>query len=177
VIEQSKRAKEVIERLLNFSRRKDTPREYVKLDDLLEDVFQLVRRELLKNNIQWIRQFESVPPILAQPGQIQQVFLNLVINAMQSMVTRQQGTLTVSLKPEEGCVQIAFRDTGTGIPQKLLPRIFEPFFTTKGNQGTGLGLSVSYSIIQEYGGEITVESKDNEGTTFTIWLPLPLQQS
>lgn len=173
VIEQSKRAKEVIERLLNFSRRKDTPRELVKLDSLLEDVFQLVRRELLKNNIQLVRNFEKVPPILAQPGQIQQIFLNLVINAMQAMSTKQKGTLTVTLRMDEGYIMASFHDNGIGIAPKILPRIFEPFFTTKGNQGTGLGLSVSYSIIQEYGGEIAVESKENEGTTFTIWLPLP----
>jgi PAS domain S-box-containing protein len=172
VVEQCKRAKEVIERLLNFSRRKDTPRELVRLDALLEDVFQLVRRELLKNNIQVVRKFNNVPLIPARPGQLQQIFLNLVINAMQAMANKQNGTLTVTLRLDEECILVSFQDTGAGIPPKILPRIFEPFFSTKGNQGTGLGLSVSYSIIQEYGGEITVESKENEGTNFTIWLPL-----
>lgn len=170
VVGQCERAMEVVDRLLNFSRRKDTPRELVNLDELLEDVFELVRRELLKNNIYVLRRFNETPPILAQPGQLQQVFLNLVLNAMHAM--KKEGQLTVSLHSRNGWAEIEFQDTGMGIPPKVLSRIFEPFFTTKGSHGTGLGLAVSYSIIQEYGGEITVKSRENEGTTFTIHLPL-----
>lgn len=175
VVSQCQRAKEVIDRLLNFSRRKDTPREPVKLDALLEDVFQLVRRELVKNNIEIVRKFDDVPTIMANSGQIQQIFLNMVLNAMQAMSTRSDGQLTVFLKSDKNFVTIIFEDNGVGIPAKNLPRIFEPFFTTKGNHGTGLGLSVSYTIIQECGGEITFESKENQGTKFIIRLPLGSQ--
>lgn len=169
VIEQCQRARDVVERLLNFSRRADTPKISVKLDELLEDVFQLASRELVKNNIQVVRQYQDKPSIMGHSGQIQQVFLNLVINAAQAM--ERGGTLTVSLKIHNGWVRITFQDTGIGIPRKYLSCIFEPFFTTKGNHGTGLGLAVSYNIVREYGGEITVESKENQGSIFTIHLP------
>ena len=175
VVQQCRRAREVIERLLNFSQRKNTPKVPVKLEELLEDVFQLVRRELLKNHIQIIRQFDDISPILAQPGQIQQIFLNLVINAMHAM--KGEGILTVSLREEDGNAFVVFQDTGVGIPANLLPRIFEPFFTTKTNHGTGLGLAVSYSIIQKYGGEIDVESEENKGTIFTIRFPIASEEN
>jgi PAS domain S-box-containing protein len=170
VVEQCRRAHDVVDRLLNFSRRKDTPRKPVQAEELLEDVFQLVSREIERIGIRIVRDFApDTPTILAQPGQIQQVFLNLVMNAMQAM--KQDGILTVRTRHDREWLRVIFQDTGAGIPAKILPRIFEPFFTTKENHGTGLGLAVSYSIVQEYGGEITVESKENQGSTFTIHLP------
>lgn len=171
VVEQCHRARGVISRLLNFSRRKDVPKEIVRLEGLLEDVFLLVERELLKNNITVKRNFEKVPDIVAQAGELQQVFLNLVINAMHAI--GKDGSLTVSLKRKEDVVQVIFEDTGIGIPENILSRIFEPFFTTKENTGTGLGLSVSYNIIKSYKGEVFVTSQKNVGTTFTIELPIP----
>ncbi|NUM35399.1 MAG: FHA domain-containing protein [Candidatus Brocadiae bacterium] len=170
IVEQCRRARELIERLLNFSRRKDIPREPVQIAYLLEDVLQLVERELTKNNIQVIKNYSKVPSIIAHAGELQQVFLNLVINAVHAM--GKDGTLTVSLWQEKKSIKISFQDTGIGIPAKNLPRIFEPFFTTKKQKGTGLGLSVSYNIIKSYDGDITLESVEGKGTTFNIELPI-----
>lgn len=170
IVEQCRRARELIERLLNFSRRKDIPREPVQIAYLLEDVLQLVERELTKNNIQVIKNYNKVPSIIAHAGELQQVFLNLVINAVHAM--GKDGILTVTLEQEKKSIKIGFKDTGTGISSKNLPHIFEPFFTTKKQKGTGLGLSVSYNIIKSYDGEITLQSEEGKGTTFTIELPL-----
>ncbi len=170
VVEQCSRAREIIERLLNFSRRKDIPREPVNLEVLLEDVFQLVERELMKNNIRVEKKFERVPKVVAHAGEMQQVFLNLVLNAVHAI--GRDGTITVTLRREEQWVKIIFKDTGAGMPKEILSRVFEPFFTTKAQKGTGLGLSVSYTIIKSYNGEISVESELNKGATFTIQLPV-----
>lgn len=171
VVEQCSRAREIIERLLNFSRRKDTSYEAIDLASLLEDVFQLVERELYKNNIRMEKQFGHVPKIIAHAGEMQQVFLNLVMNAVHAI--GKDGTLTVILRRKDPWIQIIFHDTGTGIPKDIIAHLFEPFFTTKAQKGTGLGLSVSNSIIQSYKGNILVESEENKGATFTIQLPVP----
>lgn len=171
VVEQCSRAREIINRLLNFSRRKDTPHELLDLTLLLEDVFQLVERELLKNNIQVEKKFSRVPKLIAHAGELQQVFLNLVLNAVHAI--GKDGTLTITLIRQDPWIKISFKDTGIGIPKDILGRIFEPFFTTKSQKGTGLGLSVSNSIIQSYGGNILVESEASKGATFTIHLPIP----
>ena len=129
---------------------------------------------MLKNKITARKDFQPVPQIIAHGGEMQQVFLNLVLNAMHAI--GKQGILTVSLRCQGEWVKIIFEDSGVGIPPNILPRIFEPFFTTKEKQGTGLGLAVSYSIIKAYGGEIYVESEENNGTKFTIELPVPQQE-
>ncbi len=171
VVEQCSRARQIIERLLNFSRRKDVPRELVDLVILLEDVFQLVERELMKNNIHIDKRFNKAPRVMAHAGELQQVFLNLVMNAMQAIGSN--GTLTVILLCENPWIKIIFKDSGPGMPKEILSRIFEPFFTTKSQKGNGLGLSVSYTIIKSYNGDIFVESEVGKGATFTIQLPLP----
>jgi signal transduction histidine kinase len=116
----------------------------------------------------------DLPPILVDPNQIQQILINLLINALEA--TPEGGRVQVSARPasEDGRpgVALAVADTGPGIPPDLLPRVFEPFFTTKPpGQGTGLGLAICRDIVREHGGKIGVESRAGAGTTFTVWLP------
>jgi signal transduction histidine kinase len=116
----------------------------------------------------------DLPPVLADPGQLQQVLINLVLNGLDA--TPVDGQVAIRARPlvtgERSGVAIAVSDTGPGIPAELRAKIFEPFFTTKpGGQGTGLGLAICRDIIKAHGGEITVESPPGAGTTFTVWLP------
>jgi two-component system NtrC family sensor kinase len=113
----------------------------------------------------------NLPYILGDKNQLQQVFLNLSLNACEAM--EKGGTLVITTALRDGNVIISFRDTGCGIKQEHLERIFDPFFTTKPvGKGTGLGLSVSYGIIEQHGGSIDVESEEGKGSTFTITLPV-----
>jgi signal transduction histidine kinase len=107
--------------------------------------------------------------------QLQQVFTNLMVNAQQAMP--EGGKLTISTAQNNGFVEIDFADTGSGIPEEHLDKVFDPFFTTKApGEGTGLGLSVTYGIIRDMGGKITVESKLDKGTVFKVKLPVTKQK-
>jgi two-component system NtrC family sensor kinase len=108
--------------------------------------------------------------IKGDPLQLQQVFLNIILNAVQAM--SKGGRLKISTKEEPGFIRIMFSDTGVGIPEENLDKIFDPFFTTKGvGEGTGLGLSICFGIIERHGGRIEVKSEVGEGSVFTVWLP------
>ena len=113
----------------------------------------------------------DVPPVLCSPSQVNQVFLNLVTNAVQALEDG-KGTITLTTRSEDGGVAVEVDDTGKGIAEDVLPKIFDPFFSTKEvGKGTGLGLSVSYKIVQQHGGRIDVESTPGVGTRFTVWFP------
>ncbi len=124
-----------------------------------------------KKNVTLVKEYEQKPKVHVVAGQLEQVFMNLVGNALDAIP--ELGTITLGCTEEEG-VAIAFiKDTGTGIPQHVLDRIFEPFFTTKEvGKGTGLGLFICHKIVTDHGGELSVESKEGEGTTFWIRLPV-----
>jgi two-component system NtrC family sensor kinase len=117
----------------------------------------------------------DLPFVEADADELKQVFLNLILNAVEAMP--EEGVLTIaSFKGGDDQVGIAFEDTGVGIPSENLPYLFEPFFSTK-EEGTGLGLSISYMLIERHGGKITVTSQVHHGTTFTVWLPaLPVHK-
>ena len=117
------------------------------------------------------RAYGELPPIRAVPGQINQVFMNILGNACDAIADR--GTIRIATARERDTVRIAITDDGAGIPRELVDRIFDPFFTTKAQgQGTGLGLSISHGIVEDHGGRIDVESRIGEGTTFTVRLPV-----
>ena len=136
----------------------------------------LLARNLLKDHIQIRKDYGLVPEISGSPSQVNQVFLNLITNAAQAMPERDTPniiTLRTSLAPEGNMVQIEIQDNGSGIPEEVLPRIFDPFYTTKPiGQGSGMGLSISFKIIEEHGGRILVDTVKDTGTVFTILLPL-----
>lgn len=112
---------------------------------------------------------ETIPKVMVNGDQLEQVFINIVLNSGDAMADG--GCLEVNVKPDGKFLEVDFKDSGPGIPPDRVERIFEPFYTTKEN-GTGLGLSVSYSIVRSFGGSIVVSSKPGEGSTFTVRLPI-----
>jgi two-component system NtrC family sensor kinase len=170
---ESKRCGELVKSLLTFSRQAPSQREPQDLNTVVHRAVQLVKHKLdmqgieLKENLS-----EGLPPVECDGNQIQQVILVLMVNAAEAMP--KGGTLAVTTEfdnaGEQGVVRV--KDTGSGIPQDVLPRIFDPFFTTKEDQNrTGLGLAVAAGIIEQHAGEITVQSEAGKGTEFRIALP------
>jgi len=172
---QTKRCRSIIQSLLKFSRasRKEEF-EPTDINSVLKETFMFTRHQVAKSKVRLVEKLaESLPLINGYSGQLQQVFTNLILNAVQAMP--EGGTLTINSKTGEDlkAVEISFTDTGEGIPEENLSKIFEPFFTSKKvGEGTGLGLSVSYGLIKNHGGEIEVRSKKGQGTTFTVILPI-----
>lgn len=161
---------EIIGNLKDFSRLDRSKVTSFVLNDGINSTLMLARHLLKGVTIN--REFGDIPAIVCSPSQINQVFLNLITNAVQAM-DGGRGTLTLTSSREGDGVSVKVRDDGKGIPPDVLPKIFDPFFSTKEiGKGTGLGLSISYKIVQQHGGKINVESKVGEGTTFTVWLPL-----
>ncbi|MDP8248905.1 MAG: PAS domain S-box protein [Candidatus Tritonobacter lacicola] len=170
------RARNITSNLLSFARRAHTKKELSSVPDIMESILSIVARGMGAEGIKIVRRYGRVPGVLLDRGQMQQVFLNILINAHHAMPSG--GTLTIRVRREGEYVRIDFTDTGSGIGKEIIGRIFEPFVTTKGaiGRGTlpgyGLGLSVSYGIVKQHGGEIGVKSALGEGSTFTVKLPL-----
>lgn len=181
---QARRCKGIVQNLLRFSRSSETHNDVTfNINDALKETVELLRHQLEMKQIRIIARYdESAPEILGNSGQIQQVFTNLIINAMHA--TDPGGEIRVStnhsptLGEFDGAVEVVVKDNGSGIPSEIIGRIFEPFFTTKEvGKGTGLGLSVSYGIICDHGGEIRVESEVGLGTRFELILPVQRKES
>ena len=144
------------------------------LHEGLEDTLVLIHHEI-KHNIEIVRNYGEIPSISCYPGRLNQVFLNILINAKQAI--RDKGKISISTHQDNGKIFIEFADTGLGISKEKLSKVFDPGFTTKGvGVGTGLGLSICYQIIQDHHGEIRVDSEVDIGTTFTIILPINLDE-
>lgn len=170
---QTDRATNIVGNLLNFSRTGNSE-EFADTDvnRLLNDTLQLLEPQLRKSNVEIIKDYsESLPAITSSAGKLQQVFTNLILNARDAMF--QGGTITLRTFAEgEDVVIVEVNDTGEGIPAENLTKIFDPFFTTKGvGNGTGLGLAVTYGIVQEHAGSIEAMSEPNDGTTFRLTFP------
>jgi two-component system NtrC family sensor kinase len=168
------RVKKVTHRLLGFARRMEPTEEKVLVNDILEECVGFLENEARYRNIKVNRELDqSLPTIASDSSQLQQVFLNILNNAIDAM--GKDGTITLKTFHQPGTQQVFIKisDTGPGISKDVLAKIFDPFFTTKEvGKGTGLGLSISYSIIEKLGGTITVDSEMGRGTTFTISLPM-----
>jgi signal transduction histidine kinase len=167
----AQRCKTIVANLLKFSRESKAEASLLDINQVLEDTFSFTQHQLEMNNIELIKRLgEGLPRVLGNEHQLEQVFTNLILNAKDAMANG--GRLTVSTTAQDGYIYVSFADTGCGIPEDKLGKIFDPFFTTKEvGEGTGLGLSVSYGIIREHKGKITVESQEGKGTTFKIILP------
>jgi histidine kinase len=175
------RASKIIGHMRDFGRKSDVVKEKVQVNYVLRRAVDFFKQQLKLREIEVVEDFhEDLPPVLADPNRLEQVFVNLLINARDAIEKKgEQGNhkeeakrITLKTKAEDAMVTIEVTDTGTGIPEAILHRIFEPFFTTKKvGKGTGLGLSISYGIVQDYDGTIKVESKDGEGATFIIRFP------
>jgi len=165
------RVRRIVQDLKSFSRVDQVETALVNLNESLETTINIAWNEI-KYIAELNREFGDIPQIMCHPQQLNQVFLNLLVNAAHAM-GENQGIITVRTWNDGANVFVSVADTGCGIPEDIRQRIFEPFFTTKEvGKGTGLGLSISYDIVRKHGGEITVESEPGSGTTFTVRLPL-----
>jgi two-component system NtrC family sensor kinase len=171
---ETKRCHSIVQSLLDFSRQHEPTVEPVDINSLLGSTLKLFESQYLFHNIQLVKNFHpSLRAIQADPSQLQQVFMNIVINAVDAMKGKGKLTIETGYSSEDGLIEISISDTGCGIPAENIDRVFDPFFTTKGvGHGTGLGLSVSYGIIQRHNGDIAVTSSPGIGSTFTITLPI-----
>jgi signal transduction histidine kinase/CheY-like chemotaxis protein len=172
---EAERAAKIVQNLLSFARRRRADKEIVNLNVLLERVLELRNYDLRVKNIDVTLDFDpKLPETMVDANQIQQVFLNVIINAEQAILAEHsEGKLTVQTRKDGDSIRITFRDTGPGMNAETRGRIFDPFFTTKDpGEGTGLGLTISYNIIEEHGGRIWVESEPGRGSTFVIQLPI-----
>ncbi len=176
----SNRAIEVVRKLLAFSRQKDEKYTLSNIDEVIDDSLSLVNNTLSKEGVKIIKHFGKTPPVKVNQNEIQQVVLNMVINAKHAIdenteLTSEDKVIGVTTEAVDGFVKMDISDTGVGIPRENIPKIFEPFFTTKDRNskepGTGLGLPITYAIIERHGGSIDVDSEMGKGTTFTIWIP------
>lgn len=168
---QAFRASAIVNNLLNFSRQETGEFRSIHVNDVVDETLSLADVQLRKRNVAVrVDKGEEMSPVHGDPIKLQQVLMNLVLNARDAMP--QGGELSISTRQEAGDVVIAVSDTGTGIAHENLSKVYDPFFTTKGvGKGTGLGLSVSYGIIQEHRGTMAVDSSPGEGTTFRISIP------
>jgi two-component system, NtrC family, sensor kinase len=176
ITRQTFRASEIVNSLLNFSRTSGTQFGEVDLNKVLSDTMNMLEHQMKTSKIKVVQElYPELPPIYGNPGKLQQVFLNLVLNARDAMPGG--GTLSISTLNGNN-VGVRVSDTGSGIAKEHMRRIYDPFFTTKTNpkegqpRGTGLGLAVSYGIIQEHAGKIQVESEPGNGTTFVLEFPM-----
>lgn len=171
--EGAERVKKIVLDLRTFSRTDDVGLVLADLHEGIESTLNLLAKQY-QDRITIHRDYGYLPPVECYPGQINQVFMNLLQNAAQAIPRR--GEVWIRTEAEDGWIRIRIKDNGTGIAEEHLPRIFDPFFTTKAvGAGTGLGLSISYGIVEKHGGKIRVWSKIHEGTEFTVELPLRLR--
>ncbi|MCZ7627230.1 MAG: ATP-binding protein [Candidatus Methylomirabilis sp.] len=153
-----------------FARTDDVAPVAVDLHEGIETTLSLLTKEY-KNRITVHREYGNLPQVECHPGRINQVFMNLLLNAAQAIP--EKGDIWISTASQGEKVSIVIKDTGCGIPEAHLAKIFDPFFTTKKvGQGMGLGLSLSYGIIQQHGGAMRVSSHNGQGTEFTVELPV-----
>lgn len=165
------RCKTITHRLLSFSKRIDKAREEFNINEAIQEVVGFIEKEIHNKGINIVYEFqEDLPKITTDKGQLQQVLLNIINNAVDAVDIG--GTIEIMTRlSDKNHIKISIKDNGHGIPKDKLKHIFEPFYTTK-KKGTGLGLYISYGIIKKLGGDITVQSEEGKGTIFTIEIPV-----
>ncbi len=173
IVTQANRCRDIIRGLLDFSRQRKPDATVCDINSVLNECVALLENQAPFQNIHVEKDLErNLPMIVVDPSQMQQVFINMIINAAEAMEEGGELTLKTRIDPVDEFVEIEITDTGHGIPEENMEKLFDPFFTTKDvGHGTGLGLAISYGIIKEHRGTISVESEVDQGTTFIIRLP------
>ena len=173
IVAQTDRARKIVRNLLDFARESELTTEPLKIDEVVGDAIKLASNQLKLSGVELVRDVaDNLPRVNGDRQYLSQVFVNLILNAVEAMSDGGRLTLSSDLSLDTGCVAINITDTGPGMSPEVLKSVFDPFFTTKvSGRGTGLGLSVSLGIVQKHGGEIRVASRTGEGTTFTVILP------
>jgi signal transduction histidine kinase len=179
VYSEAQRAAVIVKNLLTFARKHAPVKQLSQINIVVEDVLKLRSYEQKVNNIEIEKHLAvNLPEIMMDHFQMQQVFLNIIVNAESAMLEgRHKGKLIVTTEKSEGVIRVTFADDGPGISEENLKHIFDPFFTTKEvGKGTGLGLSICHGIVTEHGGKIYASSIKGQGATFVIELPLINEQ-
>jgi signal transduction histidine kinase len=177
ILNAGQRAAKITNGILGFARNRSNSMELTDLAKIIDDTMTLLERELQKYRISVELNLQPTPPVMAHGNQLQQVLMNLLVNARQAMPQGGRILLRLSYDPKQRMVELMVRDSGAGIPPEKLPRIFDRFYTTKqgpdesGKGGTGLGLSFCHDVIEAHNGRIRVESTVGKGTAFTLKLP------
>jgi len=176
IVQQTTRCRNIVRGLLDFARQRKPDKKEWDIHTLIDRTVTLVENQARFQNIKIVKEFKtSIPMLFLDGDQIQQVFMNIIINAADARAG-DGGTLTIKTNIKDGMAEVSFTDSGCGIAKEHLSKLFEPLFTTKETgKGTGLGLAISYGIIQSHGGDIEVESKVGKGSTFRIKLPIEKQ--
>jgi PAS domain S-box-containing protein len=171
---EAERAAKVVQNLLTFARRRQPHKQYSDINEIIESALELRAYEMKTSNIEVVTNLApNLPQTMLDFYQIQEVFLNVILNAEQALnEANGDGKLIIKTEKNKGYIRVSFADNGPGIPAEKLYKIFDPFYTTKKEGGTGLGLSVCHGIITEHGGRIYAKSKVGKGTTFFVELPL-----
>ncbi|AKG53132.1 sensory box sensor histidine kinase-response regulator [Dehalogenimonas sp. WBC-2] len=171
----SQRVKEIVKRMLTFARQAKPQKNSISITELIDNTLELRGYVLKTSNIEVVKDYApGLPWVMADAGQLQQVFLNIIVNAEYAMKkAHDRGVLTIKTEYSDGHIRVSIKDDGQGLPESVKAKLFQPFFTTKDpGEGTGLGLSLSLGIIQEHGGKIMVESEYGHGVNFIIELPI-----
>ncbi len=177
MVNETIRCREIVKRLLDFARQTKPQKRLANINALIDNIILLVRNQASFRNITIEKRLgDQLPELLIDPDQVQQVFVNIILNAAEAMAKGGRLEVVSQLSRDGRSIAVAFSDTGPGIPEAHRERIFDPFYTTK-EHGTGLGLSISYGIIEQHGGTISVESTVGAGSTFTIQLPIVAEEA
>jgi len=176
IVQQTTRCRNIVRGLLDFARQRKPDKKEWDIHTLLDNTVTLIEKQAPFQNVRIVKEFKTgVPLLFVDADQIQQVFMNILLNAADAMAGN-SGTLTIKTDLKDKMAEISFTDTGCGMTKEHLSKLFAPFFTTKETgKGTGLGLAISYGIIQSHNGDIEVESKVGKGSTFRIKLPIEKQ--
>lgn len=179
VLKDAQRCRDTVKELLEFARQTRQEMRPQDINQAISRTLFLLENQAIFQNIETEKDLaSSLPPVFGDIQQLNHMFMNIILNAVEAMEGRGNLGLKTYLSSEKDRVVIEISDTGTGIPEDVLSRIFEPFFTTKdAGKGTGLGLSLVYGIVENHGGSIMAKSKPGEGTTFIIELPLRRQDN
>ena len=176
IIDETTRCSKIVKSLLEFSRQNPPAKKSANINNVIDRILLLLKSQILVQKVRIENNLDkNLPRIMIDINKIEQVFTNIILNALDAMPGGGQLSIVTQLSADNQYVLIKFSDNGTGIQDEVKRKIFDPFFTTKKTEGTGLGLSISYGIIQLHGGTIEVESKPNKGSTFTIYLPVDMK--